>query len=115
MAINLLLYLFQLHLLEVQIHFSTILCTIISKFPPVFLGKQDILNFNAMLAGCSFALRPNMLISMPIVERALGGRRARKLRAVLPERPLNGEKVALTEVMYFVSILRTWITDLNSE
>jgi hypothetical protein len=27
------------------------------------------------------------------------------LRAVLPERPLNGEKVARTEVMYLVSIL----------
>jgi hypothetical protein len=45
-------------------------------------------------------------MSIAMVDRALGGRRARKLRAVLPERPLNGEKVARTEVMYLVSILR---------
>ena len=41
---------------------------------------------------------------MAIMDRALGGSKARKLRAVLPERALNGEKVALTEVIYFVSI-----------
>ena len=42
---------------------------------------------------------------MAIVERAFGGSKARKLRAVLPERALKGEKTALTEVMYLVSIL----------
>ena len=44
-------------------------------------------------------------MSMAMVERALGGRRARKLRAVFPERPLKGEKVARTEVIYLVSML----------
>ena len=48
-----------------------------------------------------------MLRSMAIVERALGGSSARKLRAVLPDLPLNGEKVALTEVIYLVSIFDT--------
>ena len=65
---------------------------------------RDLLNFNAMLAGSAAAVRPNMLRSMAIVERALGGSSARKLRAVLPVLPLKGENVALTEVMYFVSI-----------
>lgn len=41
---------------------------------------------------------------MAIVERALGGRRARKLRAVFPERALKGEKVVVTEVMYLLII-----------
>ena len=45
-----------------------------------------------------------MLMSMAIVDRALGGSKARKLRAVLPERALNGEKVARTDVIYLVSI-----------
>ena len=66
--------------------------------------RQDILNFRARLAGCALSLRPSILVSMAIVERAFGGSKARKLRAVLPERPLKGEKVARTEVMYFVSI-----------
>lgn len=39
------------------------------------------------------------MISMLIVFRALGGRRARKLRAVLPERGLKGEKAVVTEVI----------------
>ncbi len=41
---------------------------------------------------------------MVIVDRALGGSRARKLRAVLPDRLLKGENLALTEVMNLVSI-----------
>lgn len=47
---------------------------------------------------------------MLIVERAFGGRRARKFRAVLPERALKGEKVAVTEVRYFVSIVAAAVT-----
>lgn len=42
---------------------------------------------------------------MAMVERALGGRRARKLRAVLPERALKGEKEVVTEVMYLLIIV----------
>lgn len=42
---------------------------------------------------------------MLIVLRALGGRRARKLRAVLPERGLKAEKTVFTDVMYLVSML----------
>ena len=42
---------------------------------------------------------------MAIVERALGGSRARKLRAVLPERALKGEKFVVMEVRYFVIML----------
>lgn len=67
--------------------------------------SRDVLNFKARLAGCAAALRPPILMSMAIVERALGGSSARKLRAVLPERALNGEKWALTAVMYLVSML----------
>lgn len=63
------------------------------------------LNFNAKLAGVFLPSLPSTLIVMLIVERAFGGRDARKMRAVLPERELKGEKVAVTEVMYFVSML----------
>lgn len=41
---------------------------------------------------------------MVMVERALGGSRARKLRAVLPDLGLKGEKAVATEVMYLASI-----------
>lgn len=40
-----------------------------------------------------------------MVVRALGGSRARKLRAVLPDFGLKGEKAVATEVRYLVSIL----------
>lgn len=40
-----------------------------------------------------------------MVERAFGGSSARKLRAVLPEGFLKGEKVVVTLVMYLVSML----------
>lgn len=43
---------------------------------------------------------------MAIVVRALGGSIARKLRAVLPERALKGEKLAETEVRYLVNMLQ---------
>jgi len=42
---------------------------------------------------------------MAIVERALGGSRARKLRAVLPDLGLKGEKAVATEVRYLVSMV----------
>ena len=48
-----------------------------------------------------------MLILIAIVDRAFGGRLARKLRAVLPERGLKAEKVVVTEVRNFVIILAT--------
>jgi hypothetical protein len=42
---------------------------------------------------------------MAMVERALGGSMARKLRAVLPDLGLKGENAVVTEVRYLVSIL----------
>lgn len=39
-----------------------------------------------------------------MVERALGGSKARKFRAVLPDFALKGEKVVLTAVRYLVII-----------
>ena len=42
---------------------------------------------------------------MAMVLRALGGSMARKLRAVLPDLGLKGEKAVVTEVRYLVSIL----------
>lgn len=44
---------------------------------------------------------------MLIVERALGGSRARKFRTVLPDLGEKGEKVVVTEVRYLVSIAAT--------
>ena len=49
-----------------------------------------------------------------MVERALGGSRARKLRAVFPERALKGENVARTVVMYLVSILLLGVRSKDS-
>lgn len=40
-----------------------------------------------------------------MVVRALGGSMARKLRAVLPDLGLKGEKAVVTEVRYLVSIV----------
>lgn len=51
---------------------------------------------------------------MAIVERAFGGRRARKLRAVFPERGLKGEKAAVTPVMYLVIILVEVVLEVDS-
>ncbi len=42
------------------------------------------------------------MMSMVIVERALGGSDARKFRAVLPDFGLKGEKAVVTDVIYFV-------------
>lgn len=68
-------------------------------------GIDDLLNFNASLAGLSTWLMPSILTSIAIVERALGGSKARKLRTVLPDRALKGQNDAVTFVKYFVSIL----------
>lgn len=45
---------------------------------------------------------------MVMVCRALGGSIARKLRAVLPDLGLKGEKAVVTEVRKRVSILGGW-------
>lgn len=60
---------------------------------------ETSLKCNDSVPGCALAVRGSMVTSifMPLL-RAFGGRRARKLRAVLPERGLNGEKVVLTVV-----------------
>jgi hypothetical protein len=62
--------------------------------------SDDILNLRERLAGSAAAFRPSIWTSMDIIVRAFGGSNARKLRAVLPDLPLNGENLALTEVMY---------------
>ena len=106
MPIYFLLNLFNLQLFEIQLHLLAILCAYeISRRLIASLENRHILNFNAKLAGCVAALRPSVLISIAIVERAFGGSKAKKLRAVLPERALNGENDAVTPVMYLVSIL----------
>lgn len=68
------------------------------------------LNFNESVAGVALCVFGSIFTSMAMVERALGGSRARKLRAVLPVRALKGEKVVRTAVRYFVIILAgVWI------
>lgn len=42
---------------------------------------------------------------MVIRVRAFGGSSARKVRAVLPDRALKGEKLVATEVMYLVNMV----------
>ncbi len=44
---------------------------------------------------------------MAMVDRALGGSKARKLRTVLPERALKGEKAVVTPVRYLVNMMLT--------
>lgn len=65
---------------------------------------RDTLNFSASVAGWAASAFGSILMLMAMVERALGGRRARKLRAVLPERGLKGEKEVVTPVMYLLII-----------
>jgi hypothetical protein len=64
-----------------------------------------VLNLRASVAGSDFCAWLSNLTSMAMVERALGGSMARKLRAVLPDLGLKGEKAVVTEVRYLVSIL----------
>lgn len=45
---------------------------------------------------------------MAMVVRALGGSIARKLRAVLPDLGLKGEKAVVTEVRNLVSMMDEW-------
>ena len=106
MSIDLLLYILDLHLLQIKLHLLAILYALISNPSQNGLSTiEHLLNFNVRLAGCAAAFRPSILMSMAIRERALGGRRARKFRAVLPDRPLKGEKLARTDVTYFASML----------
>jgi hypothetical protein len=69
---------------------------------------DDILNLRERLAGSAAAFRPSIWTSMDIIVRAFGGSNARKLRAVLPDLPLNGENLALTEVMYLAVRKKEW-------
>ena len=104
MPIYLFLNVFDLQLLQVKLHFFAILCNQDQPLESTLPLHQYILNFKARLAGCAWAFCPIVFTLIAIVDLALGGRSARKLRAVLPERALNGEKEAVTEVMYLVSI-----------
>lgn len=63
------------------------------------------LNLSARVAGSDFCAWLSILTSIAMVERALGGSMARKLRAVLPDLGLKGEKAVVTEVRYLVSIV----------
>jgi len=56
-------------------------------------------------AGFAASAFGNVLTLMVMVERALGGSMARKLRAVLPDLGLNGEKAVVTEVRNRVIIV----------
>lgn len=72
------------------------------------VGLQEILhalNLSAMMAGRDFCAWLRILTSIDMVVRALGGSMARKLRAVLPDLGLKGEKAVVTEVRYLVSIV----------
>lgn len=69
----------------------------------------DILKDNDSVAGLLAIAFGNSFTSMAIVDRALGGSCARKLRAVLPERGLKGEKAVVTAVRYFVIILALFV------
>lgn len=63
------------------------------------------LNLSAKKAGLSLSAIPYILMSSAMIERALDGSLARKLRAILPDRLLNGENAVDTDVMYFVSMV----------
>lgn len=92
----------NVHFLAVLYHTRTLARSPLLHFWP--LDDVDVLNFSPSLAGILAPSLPSILMSIAMVERAVGGSRARKLRAVLPARALKGEKVACTAVMYFVSI-----------
>lgn len=66
---------------------------------------SHILNLRDRLAGFSASRCPNIFTLMAILDRALGGSRARKLRTVLPVRALKGENTVETEVIYLVIML----------
>lgn len=68
-------------------------------------GATIVLNLSPSVAGARAPACPSILTSMDMVERALGGSRARKLRAVLPLRGLKGEKVVVMPVRYLVSMV----------
>lgn len=67
--------------------------------------QGNILNFNASVAGNDFWAWLSSFTSMAMVVRALGGSIARKLRAVLPDLGLKGEKAVVTEVRNLVSMV----------
>lgn len=71
----------------------------------VFRVVSHALNLSAKVAGSDFCAWLRILTSMDMVVRALGGSMARKLRAVLPDLGLKGEKAVVTEVRYLVSIV----------
>ena len=70
--------------------------------------RRAVLNLRASRAGLAASALGSCLISIFMVERALGGRRARKLRAVLPDLGLKGEKAVETEVKKRVIILAVY-------
>jgi hypothetical protein len=132
MPIHLRLHIPQLQLLQVEIEFFAVLCfepSVSKCFPSgrpaidsigshihpsdfrpsegrkVVRKRSYSLNPIFNFAGWSACCLESILIWMAMVERALGGSRARKLRAILPVRGLKGEKLVVTEVMYLVIIL----------
>ncbi|KAK4997444.1 Protein transport protein sec20 [Elasticomyces elasticus] len=120
-------HLLNLHLLEIEREFLAVFCAaqtrksalpspypfanVVSGRDRLYIGTsapvdgpesllecaKDLLKLTLSVDGCAADALGSILTSIFIVVRALGGRRARKLRAVLPERGLKGEKVVETE------------------
>lgn len=67
--------------------------------------RGDILNLSSREPGCDAPDLGSMLTVTVMLLRALEGSRARKFRAVLPERALNGEKEVVTDVRNLVIIV----------
>ena len=112
MSVHFALDLFYFHFVQVELHFFSVFCA--SGVSNLVLDTStmpdvDILKDKDNVAGLFAIAFGNNFTSMAIVDRALGGSCARKLRAVLPERGLKGEKAVVTAVRYFVIILALFV------
>jgi hypothetical protein len=120
MSIDFLLDILDFHLLQIDLHLLSVFCcdnTLVSTHDDCNSKRIEIeidfqtwkreilLNEIASVAGASACAFPNIFTSIAMVERAFEGSKARKLRTVLPDRGLKGEKLVFTAVMYLVSIV----------
>lgn len=67
--------------------------------------ERNKLNLRARRPGLAASARGNIFTSIFMVLLAFGGSMAKKLRAVLPDLGLKGEKAVLTEVKNLVIIV----------
>lgn len=104
MPVHFRLNVLDLHLVEIELHLLAILWSIVSSHPTLYMLRRYILNLTTKLAGESTSCRPSILTLIAMSFLAPGGSMARKLRAVLPETRLKGEKVVEILVMNFVNI-----------